>query len=170
MVKILQMGEPVLREVCTPVALDAIPHKLLKDLKEAVFSQPDGVAIAAPQIGTPVRVFYVAGSILKKVDEKKYSKEKDDMYFINPVITKKSRETQVLEEGCLSIRYLYGKVRRPKKITVRAYDENGVLFERGASGLLAQIIQHENDHLDGVLFIDKAMDVEEILPEEQTNE
>jgi peptide deformylase len=89
------------------------------------------------------------------------------MYFINPVIVKKSRETQVLEEGCLSIRYLYGKVRRSKKITVRAYDENGVLFERGASGLLAQIIQHENDHLDGILFVDKAMDVEEILPENE---
>jgi peptide deformylase len=167
MVTIVQMGDPVLREVCTPVDLNNIPKKLLTDMKEAVFSQSDGVAIAAPQINVPVRIFYVAGSVLKKVDDGKYEKEKDDMYFINPVIVKKSRETQVLEEGCLSIRYLYGKVRRSKKITVRAYDENGVLFERGASGLLAQIIQHENDHLDGILFVDKAMDVEEILPENE---
>ncbi len=166
MVKILQMGEPILRTICAPVDLDNIPKTLLKDLKEAVFSQSDGVAIAAPQIGSPLRVFYIAGSVLKKAEPDKHDKEKDDMYFINPVIIKKSRETQVLEEGCLSIRYLYGKVRRPKKITIRAYDENGVLFERGASGLLAQIMQHENDHLDGVLFIDKAVDVEEILPDE----
>ncbi|MBP9701447.1 MAG: peptide deformylase [Candidatus Pacebacteria bacterium] len=166
MVKILQMGEPILRTICAPVDLDNIPKTLFKDLKEAVFSQSDGVAIAAPQIGSPLRVFYIAGSVLKKAEPDKHDKEKDDMYFINPVIVKKSRETQVLEEGCLSIRYLYGKVRRPKKITIRAYDENGVLFERGASGLLAQIIQHENDHLDGVLFIDKAVDVEEILPDE----
>jgi len=169
MVKILQMGEPILRTVCTPIELENIPKQLLKDLKEAVFSQSDGVAIAAPQIGSPLRVFYIAGSVLKKAEPEKHDKEKDDMYFINPTIVKKSRETQVLEEGCLSIRYLYGKVRRPKKITIRAYDENGVLFERGASGLLAQIIQHENDHLDGVLFIDKAIDVEEILPD-QDNE
>lgn len=167
MVTIVQMGDPVLREVCTPVDLNNIPKKLLTDMKEAVFSQSDGVAIAAPQINHPVRVFYVAGSILKKVEDGKYEKEKDDMYFINPIIVKKSRETQVLEEGCLSIRYLYGKVRRSKKITIRAYDEHGVLFERGASGLLAQIIQHENDHLDGILFVDKAMDVEEILPEDE---
>lgn len=167
MVTIVQMGDPVLREVCTPVDLNNIPKKLLTDMKEAVFSQSDGVAIAAPQINVPVRIFYVAGSVLKKVEDGKYEKEKDDMYFINPTIVKKSRETQVLEEGCLSIRYLYGKVRRSKKITVRAYDENGVLFERGASGLLAQIIQHENDHLDGILFVDKAMDVEEILPENE---
>lgn len=165
MVKIVQMGDPVLRTVCTPIDLNNIPKKLLQNLKKAVFSQPDGVAIAAPQISEPVRVFYVAGSILKKAEPGKHDKEADDMYFLNPVIVKKSRETQVLEEGCLSIRYLYGKVRRAKKITVRAYDENGKLFERGASGLLAQIIQHENDHLDGVLFIDKAVDVEEILPE-----
>ena len=165
MVKILQMGDPILRQVCAPVSLDDIPKKLLKDLKEAVFSQSDGVAIAAPQIGSALRVFYVAGSVLKKAEPDKYTKEFDDLYFINPKIIKKSRETQVLEEGCLSIRYLYGKVRRSKKVTVRAYDENGNVFEQGASGLLAQIIQHENDHLDGVLFIDKAIDVEEILPE-----
>lgn len=166
MVKIIQMGDPVLRKVCTPISLEKIPKELLSDMKKAVYSQSDGVAIAAPQIGEPVRVFYIAGEILKKVDPKKYEKEKDDMYFINPTIVKKSKETQMLEEGCLSIRYLYGKVRRSKKITVRAYDENGILFERGASGLLSQIIQHENDHLDGILFVDKAVDVEEILPED----
>lgn len=161
------MGDPVLRTVCTPVDLNNIPHSLLADMKEAVHSQSDGVAIAAPQVGVPVRIFYVSGAVLKRADPKKFAKEKDDMFFINPEIVKKSRQTQILDEGCLSIRYLYGKVRRSKKITIRAYDENGKLFERGAVDLLAQIIQHENDHLDGVLFIDKAKDIEEILPEEQ---
>jgi peptide deformylase len=75
MVKILQMGDPILRQVCAPVSLDDIPKKLLKDLKEAVFSQADGVAIAAPQIGSALRVFYVAGSVLKKAEPDKYTKE-----------------------------------------------------------------------------------------------
>ena len=70
-----------------------------------------------------------------------------------------------MEEGCLSVRYLYGKIRRSKKITMKAYNENGKIFQRGASGLLAQIFQHENDHLDGKLFIDKAKDIEDLPPE-----
>ena len=68
------------------------------------------------------------------------------------------------EEGCLSVRYLYGKVKRSVKATIEAYDENGKRHTFGASGLLAQIFQHEMDHLSGVLFTDTAIDVEEIIP------
>ena len=70
-------------------------------------------------------------------------------------------------EGCLSLRWLYGNVNRKKKVTIVAYNEKGERFQRGASGLLAQIFQHENDHLDGILFTDKAKDVEDIPPELQ---
>ena len=71
-----------------------------------------------------------------------------------------------VDEGCLSVRWLYGKVERAEKITVRAYDENGKPFTMGASGLLAQAFQHEIDHLNGILFIDKATDLKEMIPEE----
>ncbi len=70
----------------------------------------------------------------------------------------------MLEEGCLSVRYLYGKVSRGKKATVVAYDEKGQKFERGGTGLLAQIFQHEVDHLNGILFIDKAKYLEDMPP------
>ena len=71
-----------------------------------------------------------------------------------------------MEEGCLSVRYLYGKVSRGLKATIEAHDENGKKFERGGTGLLAQIFQHEVDHLNGILFIDKTKYVEEILPKQ----
>ena len=71
-----------------------------------------------------------------------------------------------MEEGCLSVRWLYGKVKRSVRVTLSAQDDTGKKIERGASGLLAQIFQHEVDHLDGVLFIDKASDVWEMTEEE----
>jgi peptide deformylase len=88
--------------------------------------------------------------------------------YINPVITKISKDKSLMEEGCLSVRYAYGKVDRSEKATVKAYDENGKLFTKGASGLMAQIFQHETDHLNGVLFVDKAIDVKEIPPEKES--
>lgn len=72
----------------------------------------------------------------------------------------------MLEEGCLSVRYVYGKVLRPEKVTIEAHDENGKKFSRGFSGLLAQVVQHENDHLNGILFTDKATDIQKISEEE----
>jgi peptide deformylase len=86
--------------------------------------------------------------------------------FINPVILKLSKEKKPMEEGCLSVRRLYGKVERHIKTKLTAYNERGEKVTVGASGLLAQIFQHETDHLDGTLFIDKALDVVEISEEE----
>ena len=91
---------------------------------------------------------------------------KNDLVFINPKIVKTSKNKQELEEGCLSVRYVYGKVIRPEKASIEAYDENGKKFSRGFSGLFAQIVQHETDHLNGILFIDKAKDLQEISHEE----
>ena len=81
------------------------------------------------------------------------------MVFINPKISKISKEKEWMPEGCLSVRPIYGKTWRSKKTTVTAYDENGIKFQRGASGLLSQIFQHETDHLNGILFIDHAVDL-----------
>ncbi|MFA6000113.1 MAG: peptide deformylase, partial [Candidatus Paceibacterota bacterium] len=97
----------------------------------------------------------------------KSNKKIKDLVFINPKISKMSKDKEWLMEGCLSVRPLYGKTWRSKKATITAYDENGKKFVRGASGLLAQIFQHETDHLNGILFIDHAKEVrEEQLPNE----
>jgi peptide deformylase len=90
----------------------------------------------------------------------------EDSVYINPVMKKMSKSKKMVEEGCLSVRYLYGKVNRSTKATIEAYDENGNKFTKGGSGLLAQIFQHEYDHLNGILFIDKAKGLEEIPPKQ----
>ena len=176
MKEILQKEAEILRGIAKDVAQSEILSPrirgVLEDMKEALKREPDGVAIAAPQIGEPLRIFVISGRILKKTfgrDDESVIEGDDadhpDMVFINPEITNSSKKTALLEEGCLSVRWLYGKVKRSKKITIRAYDENGRLFTRGASGLLAQIFQHETDHLKGILFTDKAKDIREVLPE-----
>jgi peptide deformylase len=172
-IKITQKGEPVLREIAKEVELDKISsskiQKILADMKTALAEQEDGVAIAAPQIGVPLRIFVVSkrADIIMKGIEKITQEEMEklpDSVYINPEIIKISRQKMVMDEGCLSVRYLYGQVKRAEKATITAYDENGKKFTRGGSGLLAQIYQHEIDHLNGVLFIDKASDVVEVLP------
>ena len=176
--KILQKEAAVLRKIAESVALDSIStpkiQTIIKEMKEALSSQDDGVAIAAPQIGYTLRIFVVSRKvkniIKKKKDENEISEEEavdlgDDRTFINPVIKKVSKKRDVVEEGCLSVRFLYGKVSRASKATVEAYDEHGKKFSVGGTGLMAQIFQHETDHLNGILFIDKAKFVEEILPE-----
>lgn len=138
---------------------------IVADMKAALASQDDGVAIAAPQIGISRRIFVVSGKVFI-MNEEDEPERPDDMVCINPDIVSLSKEKEELEEGCLSVRYKYGKVLRSKKAKIRAYDQDGRMFERGASGLLAQIFQHETDHLNGVLFIDKAEHLFDISPEE----
>ncbi len=166
--KILQKDNPILRQVSKPILEKEIKSlkikKVISDMKKALNSQEDGIAISAIQIGEPIRLFLISKKIFEILGENEEEKFKD-LIFINPKIKKFSKEKQLLEEGCLSVRYLYGKVSRCKKVQVEAIDENGNKFSRGFSSLLAQIIQHENDHLDGILFIDKAIDIEEIKPE-----
>jgi peptide deformylase len=182
----------VLRQIASEVRVADIKTKkiktVLKEMSEALASQDDGVAIAAPQIGYPLRIFVVSGKIFAKnfaksreeilLDENNiitsgkpapaiedFNKKEEDLVFINPKISKCSKEKEWVPEGCLSVRWLYGKTQRSKKATITAYDEKGKKFTRGASGLLAQIFQHETDHLDGILFIDHAKDIREELPQ-----
>lgn len=170
MALIVQKNNPVLRDISREVKTEEItsPYikKVIADMKEALASQDDGVAIAAPQIGELLRIFVVSGKVLNFMKgEPEESEEYPDMVFINPTITKLSKEKKYMEEGCLSVRYLYGKVNRSTKAHIEAYDENGNFFKRGGSGLLAQIFQHETDHLNGILFVDNAIDIEDLPPE-----
>ena len=177
MITIVQKEDPVLRGKARDLSPEEIqtPHvqRVIKDMKQAITEQHDAVAIAAPQLGEPLRIFVVCGKVFIKdypeIDEKKLKKADipPDLVCINPEIIKISKDKKKMAEGCLSVRWLYGNVRRASKATIKALDENGKEFTRGGSGLLAQIFQHEYDHLEGVLFIDKAEDIEDVPPEKQ---
>ncbi len=175
MTKILDRNAEVLRKTAKPVVLKDISSKkiqtVISKMKKILATQEDGVAIAAPQIGESLRIFVVSGLVTsmyrgedKKLHTKKGAVKETDIIFINPKIIKKSKTKKMMEEGCLSVRWLYGLVERSEKATVEAYNEMGKKFTTGASGLMAQIFQHETDHLDGILFIDKAVDVHDMPP------
>lgn len=175
MITIVQKGDPALRAVTTEVNPAEITspavQTIIKNMITALDSQDDGVAIAAPQIGETVRIFVISGKIFhpQYPDIPKGEKIPPHLIFINPKITKLSKTKKWVPEGCLSVRWLYGNVERSTKAEIRAYNEKGQVFTRGGSGLLAQIFQHETDHLDGVLFIDKAEDLEDAPPEKETD-
>lgn len=115
--------------------------KLTLNMKETMVKE-NGVGLAGPQIGENKRIFVVSHRDGVKA-------------FINPKIYKKSLRTLVEEEGCLSVPGVFGQVKRSKYVWIRYFDEYGEEHNIKASGMYARIIQHENDHLDGILFIDK---------------
>lgn len=164
--EIIQLGDERLRTVCEPIPephiTDEETRKILQDLDLALASQSDGVAISAPQIGVTKRIFVVGGMVFDKNFQERLTDTPDktipNRYYINPVIKKSSRKNCSMEEGCLSIRGVYGNVLRPEKITLEYYTEKGEKKQEGASGFLARVFQHEHDHLNGILFIDKALD------------
>ncbi len=172
MIKIVQKENKVLRESAKEVASKLFGSiklkKIVNDMSEALAKEDDGVALAAPQIGLALRIFIVSGKIFTREDNDRPAglagKVKPDLVFINPTITSLSKTKQVMEEGCLSVRWLYGEVKRATKATVTAYDITGKKFTRSSSGLLARIFQHEIDHLDGILFTDKTKELKEYQP------
>jgi peptide deformylase len=166
---IIQKENPILRAQALEVPLGEIEskkvRKVIADMKKMLATQPDGVAIAAPQIGVSLRIFVVSGRIFEESFDRGEGLPEGtairipDAAYINPVIKKLSKKKKWMHEGCLSVRPLWGEVERSINVTVTAFDETGKPFTRGAGGLLAHIFQHETDHLDGVLFIDKARNV-----------
>ncbi len=170
---IKQMTAPVLREQAKHVKIEEIKTKkiqtILDKMKSALKKEEDGVAIAAPQIGEGLRIFIISGRTISIINNEGEDIDKNIIYpdqvFINPIIKKLSKTKKKMEEGCLSVRWLYGQVERSTKATIEAYDEHGKKFQKGASGLMAQIFQHEVDHLNGILFIDKAENIENIPPQ-----
>lgn len=163
--EIVQDGDPVLREHAQAIAAPDITQNtiqtVIQEMKDALATQADGVALAAPQIGYSLRIFVVAPFAYGE-----YTNQ--PLVFINPKLIKTSRKRDWIEEGCLSVRWKYGEAHRYDKATVEAYNEEGKKFTWGGSGLIAQIFQHEIDHLDGILFHDHARNVYEMTDEEIT--
>jgi peptide deformylase len=143
---ILILPDKRLRKVSEPVKkIDAGIHKLIEDMFETMYDAP-GIGLAAIQVGTAKRVVTMD---LAKKDE-----PKNPQVFINPEIVWSSEEKATYEEGCLSIPEFYGDVDRPAQVKVKYLDRDGQPQEVEANGLLATCLQHEIDHLNGVLFID----------------
>lgn len=178
MVIIVQNGDKTLRGISKEIPISSITkpkiQKIISDMNEALDGQYDGVAIAAPQIGVSLRMFIISGRIFNEnfirgeYPDKKNIQNKikrPNLVFINPIFKKTSKDRKLMIEGCLSVRPLYGKVRRATRATIEAYNEHGKKFIKEGVGLLAHIFQHEIDHLDGILFIDKAKDLQEIITE-----
>lgn len=175
-VTIVQKGNKVLREISKEIPIPDIKkpkiQQILKDMNYALDNEYDGVALAAPQIGLSLRIFIISSKafdndFLYKGSSNPIKKYAPNLVFINPVITKISKDRKLMEEGCLSVRPIYGKVRRATRATVEAYDENGKKFSMSGTGLIAEIFQHETDHLEGILFTDKAKDLREVPMEEE---
>ena len=151
MLKIITDPNPILRKKSLPVADILSPkiQKLAKEMMETLLASEDGVGLAAPQVGQNVRVIVI--------------RHKDaDLVVINPKIVKRSILKEWGEEGCLSVPGKYGEVKRNKQITVKFFNELGQEKVVEAKGLLAIIFQHEIDHLDGILFTDKARNIRDI--------
>ena len=139
--------------------------KIIDDLFKVSAGQGDSAGISAIQLGYLKRIFIVEPQVFE-VDDEKNKVKNEDCVFINPKIIKHSKETIEFEEGCLSVRDYYGLVTRFKNVTLEAYNLEGKKIIRGADGLLSVIFQHEIDHLNGILFIDKAKNIRKLTPEE----
>jgi peptide deformylase len=163
-IQIDEREENTLRHIARPIKKDEFGSEYLKNviktMQNALSKENDGVALAAPQIDLPLRIFVIAP--LAYQEDTKWK----PLVFINPELTKTSKKSAIMEEGCLSVRWIYGKTHRAVNATVEAYDVLGNKFSYGASGLVAHIFQHEIDHLDGILFIDHGFDLQEYTEEE----
>lgn len=143
--EIVQMGHPVLRQRAKKIhRVDASIHRLVDDLVDTVHAA-NGAGLAAPQIGVPLR------AIVINVDDSL-------QIVLNPEIVKESEAVEEGEEGCLSIRGWYGPVKRKERVTIRGLSLTGKPMKLKAEGWEARAFQHEIDHLDGILFIDRMED------------
>ncbi|MCD5381124.1 MAG: peptide deformylase [Candidatus Pacebacteria bacterium] len=157
MAKLVPENHPALHTIAEEITAeefsDGTVAKIVKDLRSAIKTYDvDGyaaVAIAAPQIGVSKRIFIIE-------DQSDRDDSLPTIVAVNPSFIKLSKKMQEMGEGCLSIPDTYGIVRRHKNVTIKALDENNEQFSRGAGGLLSQIMQHETDHLDGILFPERA--------------
>ncbi|MEH6720340.1 MAG: peptide deformylase [Aurantimonas endophytica] len=140
------LPDPILRQASKPVErVDAAVNSLADDMLATMYDAP-GIGLAAIQVGEPLRLLVI--------DVAKEDEEKAPRVYLNPEILTQSDEMNVYEEGCLSIPDYYAEVERPAGVTVRYLGLDGKLHEEKADGILATCLQHEIDHLNGVLFID----------------
>jgi peptide deformylase len=143
--KIVRYPDPILRAKARPLTditeeIRAVARRMIELMHEA-----EGVGLAAPQVGLSWRLFVANAT----------GEEGDDRIFVNPTLTAPSEQIDAREEGCLSIPDVRGEIRRPKAITIEALDEFGRPFTLTSDALPARIWQHETDHLDGILIIDR---------------
>jgi len=149
--RILETPDPVLRQISTPVeAVDDDLRALIADMFETMYDAP-GIGLAAVQVGVPKRLLVMD---LGEPAEEGGEMVKEPRVFINPEILTESDEEVPYSEGCLSVPDQYADVYRPDRIRARWLDEQGVAHEEELEGLLAVCLQHEMDHLEGILFID----------------
>jgi len=161
--QIVLYPHPTLRHKSKPLKrVDAELRSMIAEMFDLMY-EAKGVGLAANQVDLPMR-FFIA-NLTANPDEG------EELVFINPVVSQ-ARGNEEQDEGCLSLPELYGPVRRPDRVTVQAFSLSGEEIQHDVDGLLARVIQHETDHLDGVLFIDRmsetaAMEIEPALEEFQ---
>lgn len=157
--KATQIGNKVIRAKAVPVlnVRSKATAKIIQDLTDSM-RHHGLVGMAGPQIGKGVRIFVTEIRYNKSRKDRKLSDLDPLRIFINPRLISASRRQVKDWEGCGSVAYagLFGSVKRPASVGVEAYDENGIKFALKASNLLARVIQHEMDHLNGIVFVDKA--------------
>lgn len=157
---IVAYGDPVLKKEAEEIDKNYPElEKLISDMFETMYNAK-GVGLAAPQIGKSIRLFVVDGSPFAELEEgeefdpRAEGIENFKKVFINPIIEEESGEKWAFEEGCLSIPKIRENVYRKEKLVITYFDENWNLHEEAYSGYAARIIQHEYDHIDGILFTD----------------
>jgi peptide deformylase len=144
--EILTVPNPILKQVSEPVAaVDDALRALMDDMLETMYAAP-GIGLAAVQIGVPKRVIVM--------DLAREGEPKQPKFFVNPEILWRSEELVACEEGCLSIPEVYDEVERPAKVRIRYLDRDGKTVEEECDELYSVCIQHEMDHLEGIVFID----------------
>ena len=151
---ILRYPDPRLHTRAAPVLkVDDNIRKLVADLAETMYEAP-GIGLAAVQVGVPLRVLVIDLQEPDPEDEEGKTLIRTPRVFINPVFSDESEEHSVYQEGCLSVPEQYADVTRPAEVTVDWQDEDGKPHRERMTGLMATCIQHEHDHLEGILFID----------------
>jgi len=151
------LPDPVLKQKAKRVrTIDGSIKKLIRDMIETMHAEPGRVGLAAPQIGVPLRVIVIG------------IPEEEDIALINPQIVRRRGE-RLIDEGCLSVPGYFGQIKRAESVTVKGRDQNGKEIRIKADGLLAQVLEHEVDHLNGTLYLDYLESMEQlrkIEPEE----
>ena len=145
--KVLTDKDPILRKKSLEIKKDDILkyQKLAENMKQTM-EEENGIGLAAPQVGQSIRMICI---------NKEANDDQDHLILINPKITFSSKDCDIQEEGCLSVPETFGEVKRPNKIRIKALDLEGNKIQLKAKGIFARVLQHEIDHLDGILFIDK---------------
>ncbi len=166
--QITQVGNPIIRRKSSPVKSPLNSKKTTSVVKDLIDSMRYHglIGIAAPQIGINQRIFV---SEIRKTKTRTKRRADQVRVFINPKIISSSRKQVVGYEGCGSVAHsgLFGRVRRDQSLTIEAFDEKGIKFKLHVSGLLARIIQHEADHLDGTVFLDCLSDTKSLMSREE---